>query len=166
MLTTGFLSKSLDRKGQSIVEISLITPLLLIALYVPADFAIAYLTAHLTQNAVRDAARIGAASKNPFDVTAAMAITNDALNRMPARLNSKAATVKYYADGTPNCMQFVEVTGQGNYEYFFYKIMRLVGATVPNATTITRRSRMRYEYQPDANSTLCATVTVTSPPPS
>jgi Flp pilus assembly protein TadG len=163
MLTTGFLSKSLDRKGQSIVEISLITPLLLIALYVPADFAIAYLTAHLTQNAVRDAARIGAASKNPFDAAAGTAIRIEALNRMPARLSSKAATVKYFSGA--NCTQFVEVTGQGNYDYFFYKIMRLVGATVPDATTITRISRMRYEYQPDGNNdTLCATATITSPP--
>jgi len=161
MLRTSFLSK-LNRKGQSIVEISLITPLLFIALYVPVDFAVAYLTAHLTQNAVRDAARIGAAAKDPFDAAAATAIKNDALSRMPARLSSKAAIVKYYA--AANCTQFVEVTGQGNYDYFFYKIMRLVGATVPDATTITRISRMRYEYQPDGNiNTLCATATVTSP---
>jgi hypothetical protein len=111
---------------------------------------------------VRDAARIGAAAKDPFDAAAATAIKNDALSRMPARLSSKAAIVKYYS-GT-SCTQFVEVTGQGNYDYFFYKIMRLVGATVPDATTITRVSRMRYEYQPDGNSnTLCATATVTSP---
>ena len=164
MLRTSFLSK-LNRKGQSIVEISLITPLLFIALYVPVDFAVAYLTAHLTQNAVRDAARIGAAAKDPFDAAAATAIKNDALSRMPARLSSKAAIVKYYSTGGPvDCTMFVEVTGQGNYDYFFYKIMRLVGATVPDATTITRVSRMRYEYQPDGNSnTLCATATVTSP---
>ena len=163
MLTKGFSPRVLNRKGQSIVEISLITPLLLIALYVPADFAVAYLTAHLTQNAVREAARIGAASKNPFDAAAGTAIRNEALNRMPARLSSKSATVKYYANGAANCTEFVEVTGQGNYDYFFYKIMRLVGATVPDATTITRISRMRYEYQPDGNNTLCVTVTVTSP---
>lgn len=163
MLTKGLLPRVLNRKGQSIVEISLITPLLLIALYVPADFAVAYLTAHLTQNAVREAARIGAASKNPFDAAAGTAIRNEALNRMPARLSSKSATVKYYANGAANCTEFVEVTGQGNYDYFFYKIMRLVGATVPDATTITRISRMRYEYQPDGNNTLCVTATVTSP---
>jgi len=163
MLRTGFLPRILSQKGQSIVEISLITPLLLIALYVPGDFAVAYLTAHLTQNAVRDAARIGAAAKDPFDAAAATAIKNEALSRMPARLSSKSATVKYYANGAPNCTEFVEVTGQGNYDYFFYKIMRLVGATVPDATTITRISRMRYEYQPDGNSTLCVTATVTSP---
>lgn len=164
MLRTGLLPRILNRKGQSIVEISLITPLLLIALYVPADFAVAYLTAHLTQNAVREAARLGAASKDPFDDAAGTAIRNEALSRMPARLSSKAATVKYFSGA--NCTEFVEVTGQGNYDYFFYQIMRLVGATVPNATPITRVSRMRYEYQADSNSsTLCSTATVTQPPP-
>jgi len=123
MLRTGLLPRILNRKGQSIVEISLITPLLLIALYVPADFAVAYLTAHLTQNAVRDAARIGAAAKDPFDAAAATAIRTEALSKMPARLSSKSATVKYYANGAANCAEFVEVTGQGNYDYFFYKIM-------------------------------------------
>jgi Flp pilus assembly protein TadG len=164
MLKAGSLPRILDRKGQSIVEISLITPLLLIALYVPADFAIAYLTAHLTQNAVRDAVRIGAASKDPFDAAAATAIRTEALNRMPNRLSSKAAVVKFFDTGVANCEKFVEVTGQGDYNYFFYKIMRLVGATVPPSTTITRISRMRYEYQPDTNSTPCATAGVIMPP--
>jgi hypothetical protein len=163
MLRPGFLLRVLNRKGQSIVEISLITPLLLIALYVPADFAVAYLTAHLTQNAVREAARLGAASKSPFDATVATAIKNEALSRMPARLNPKSATVKYFATAPANCMEFVEVTGQGSYNYFFYQIMRLFGATVPPATPITRTSRMRYEYQPDANNTLCTTVAVQAP---
>jgi Flp pilus assembly protein TadG len=163
MLTMHILQRILNRKGQSIVEISLITPLLLVALYVPADFAMAYLTGHLTQNAVREAARLGSASKDPFDDAAATAIRNEALNRMPARLASKSATVKFFDTGVADCLEFVEVTGTGNYNYVFYQIVRLMGGTVPNSTSITRTSRMRYEYQPDANSTLCATAGVHSP---
>ena len=60
-----------DRSGQSIVEIGLVTPFLLIALYVPIDFGIAYYTAQLTQNAVREAARIAVSTKDPFDNAAA-----------------------------------------------------------------------------------------------
>src|SRR5438874_8275299 len=48
-----------DQRGQSLIEIALITPLLLIALYVPMDFGIGLFMAHLTQNAVREGARIG-----------------------------------------------------------------------------------------------------------
>src|SRR5688500_2877703 len=124
-----FGSMKLNCKGQSIVEIGLMTPILLVALYVPADFGIAMLTAHLTQNAVREAARIGVSTKDPFDNAAATAIRTEALNRMPARLTSKTATVKYYATGAADCLSFVEVTGQGSYDYFLYQIMRLFGAT-------------------------------------
>jgi Flp pilus assembly protein TadG len=50
-----------NERAQSIVEISLITPLLLIALYIPFDFGVSLFAAHLTQNAVREVARIAAA---------------------------------------------------------------------------------------------------------
>src|SRR5947207_8826988 len=53
-------TRLLNNRGQSIVEIALITPLLLAVLYVAFDFGIAYFTAHYTQNAVREAARYGA----------------------------------------------------------------------------------------------------------
>lgn len=143
--------------GQSMVEVTLITPLVLIALYIPADFGIAYYTAHLTQNAVREAARIGVSTKDPFNSTAATAIANEALARIPSRLNSVTVTVTYFGPPTDTCMQSVLVTAQGSYSYFFYQMLRLVGATVPNTATITRASRMRYEFQPVTNSTLCST---------
>jgi Flp pilus assembly protein TadG len=161
MLTNKFLARLLNRKGQSIVEITLITPIVLIALYIPADFGIAFFTAHLTQNAVREAARIGS-SKDPFNTAASTGIKNDALSRMPARLTSKTVTVNYYADDPADCARFVEVVGQGNYDFFLYQIMRLLGATVPDTSQITRTVRMRYLNQPATNHTPCTTVTVTS----
>ncbi len=124
MLKLNFFSKLHNRKGQSIVEISLIAPLLLVALYIPADFGIAMFTAHLTQNAVREAARIAVSTKDPFNDAAATQIANEALNRLPARLTSATVTVTYY-DGpatvppVPPCMQSVLVTAQGSYNYFF-----------------------------------------------
>ena len=50
--------------GQSIVELTLIVPLVLATLYIPVDFGIAFFTAQMVQNATREAARIGA-SMNP-----------------------------------------------------------------------------------------------------
>ena len=47
----------LDRKGQSIVELALITPIVLVALYVPFDFGVSIYAGHLTQNVARDGAR-------------------------------------------------------------------------------------------------------------
>ena len=155
-------AKKLNSAGQSIVEISLVTPLVLIALYIPADFGIAMFTAHLTQNAVREAARIGVSSKTPFTGTSAGEIRTEALNRMPSRLSSKAATVTYYADGPANCAAFVEVIGQGTYDYFFYRMMGVFGFNVPNSRQITRTARMRYEFQPTTHHTPCTDPTETA----
>jgi Flp pilus assembly protein TadG len=151
MLVTRFLPKLLNRKGQSIVEISLITPFLLVALYIPADFGIAFLTAHLAQNAVREAARIGA-SKDPFVNADIEAI---ALSRMPAALNSPTANASLYDSGSTGCAQFVEVVGGGTYNYFLYQVIRLLGFDAPDTQAITRTARMRYEFQPITNDTPC-----------
>ena len=152
----------LDRSGQSIVEIGLVTPFLLLALYVPIDFGIAYYTAHLTQNAVREAVRIGVSTKDPFDNTAATVIADEAMSRVPARLQSVTVTVEYFGPASATCMQSVSVRAAGSYEYFFYQMLRLIGATVPNTAQIIRVSRMRYEFQPVANSTpACGTPSLT-----
>jgi Flp pilus assembly protein TadG len=153
MLKLKFIQKIRGCKGQSIVEMSLIAPLLLVALYIPADFGIAMFTAHLTQNAVREAARIGVSTRDPFDDTAATAIANEALNRIPNRLNAITVTVNYYASNIDPCMQSVAVTAQGNYNYFFYRLMNIFGASVPVSVPITRTSQMRYEFQPVTNAT-------------
>jgi Flp pilus assembly protein TadG len=134
----------------------LIAPLLLVALYIPADFGIAMFTAHLTQNAVREAARIGVSAKDPFDNAAATAIANEALNRVPKRLNAITVKVNYYASTTTPCMQHVTVTAQGSYSYFFYRLMNIFGASVPVSLPITRTSQMRYEFQPLSNSGMCS----------
>jgi hypothetical protein len=163
MLKPNFLLRVLNPKGQSIVEIALITPLLLVALYVPADFGVAFSVAHLTQNAVRESARI-AASTDPFTAAASTAIKNDALSRIPAWFGaSKTATVRYYEGPALDCARFVEVEGGGTYNYFFYQLLRLFGGTAPNNMTITRRTRMRYAAQPATYQTPCSTVAVTSP---
>jgi hypothetical protein len=164
MLRTGFLAKVLNRKGQSIVEMALITPLLLVALYVPADFGVAFSVAHLTQNAVRESARI-AASTDPFDTAASTAIKNDALSRIPAWFGgSKTATVTFHADGAADCARFVQVTGGGTYNYFLYQLIRLFGLSAPNNQQIMRTARMRYAAQPATYHLPCnEAATITSP---
>jgi hypothetical protein len=126
---------------------------LLVALYIPADFGIAMFTAHLTQNAVREAARIGVSTKDPFNGAAANAIANEALGRIPNRLSPVTVTVNYYGPATATCMQNVAVTALGSYSYFFYRLMNIFGASVPISVQITRTSQMRYEFQPVTNST-------------
>lgn len=151
-----------SRKGQSIVEITLMTPLILIALYVPFDFGVTIFTGHLTQNAVRDGARI-ASTTDSMDGTKARNLANQIFNNLPQYLvtgtTPKRVTVRYYATGAANCTQFIEVVAQGSYNFGLYRVMRLLGFSTPDSIAISRTTRMRYEYQPDLNGGLCTGVT-------
>jgi len=141
-------------KGQSIVEITLMTPIILVALYVPFDFGMTIFTGHLTQNAVRDGARI-ASSTDSMDDTKAATLATEVYGNLPQMLVSNASvspkkvTVTYYPDGATDCAQIVEVKAQGTYNFFFYRLIGLLGFTPPDPIQITRTTRMRYESQPD-----------------
>ena len=154
------MRKLLNSKGQSIVEITLMTPLLMVALYVPVDFGIMIFTGHLTQNAVRDGARI-AATTDLLDNTLATNLATRLNNNVPPRLSSKQVTVNYYATGASNCAQSVEVIATGTYNFFWYRLIGLIGLAPQSSVTITRTTKMRYEHQPDTNTGNCATVTAT-----
>ncbi len=145
----------LNCKGQSIVEISLMTPLILVALYVPFDFGMTIFTGHLTQNAVRDGGRI-TSNTDSLDDTAAANLATQVYNNLPQMLvtgtaSPKRVTVTYYAGGAANCAQNVEVRAQGTYNFFLYRLIALLGFTPPSPVQITRTTRMRYEHQPDKN---------------
>ena len=145
-----------NRKGQSIVELTLITPLLLVALYVPFDFGIALWTASLSQNAVRDVARKAANQDGAaFDATALQA---EIIANTPAYVRSSAtATVIRRTTNPADCMQYVQASVTYTYPYAWYRMARLFGLTVPANTSVTRTARMRYEFQPDSNGGAAAT---------
>jgi Flp pilus assembly protein TadG len=161
-------TKRNNQRGQSIVEISLITPLLLIALYIPADFGVAFFIGNLTQTAAREGARIGSGlqktGKFPdlvYDSKEADTVKTEVFSRMPSALTSKSVTVTFYT-GTA-CMEFLEVTASGNYNYFLYQLIRLFGGTAPNSVTISRTTQMHYKYQPYTNSVYCTAATTYGP---
>ena len=150
-------------KGQSIVEIALMTPLILVALYVPVDFGIAIFTGHITQNAVRDGARI-ASSTDLMNNAKATNLATQVYDNLPERLvtgspATKQVTVNYYANGAATCAKFVEVQAQGTYDFFFYRLIGLLGFTPPDPIAINRTTRMSYEFQPTTNTGLCTAIT-------
>ena len=164
---TPIMTKRTRQKGQSIIEITLITPLLLIALYIPADFGIAFYMGNLIQNAAREGARIGSglskSGKAPnlvFTSTQANTVKKEVFDRLP-NLTNKSVTIRFY-DGTA-CMEFVEVTAQGDYNFFLYQLMRLFGGTVPDFVTISRTTQIRYNYQQYTNTAYCMTPTTYGP---
>jgi Flp pilus assembly protein TadG len=162
------LSQALySTKGQSIVEIALITPLLLVALYIPADFGIAFLTGHLAQNAVREGARIGSISKECGTAPCVSTVAGEACpginsivvevcRRLPARLTSPAVTSSLTGNLGDPCMRTVTVVVEGTYTYFLYQLTALLGLPITSETTsITRSAEARYELQPVTYSKSC-----------
>jgi Flp pilus assembly protein TadG len=156
------------QRGQSVVELALVTPLLLVALAIPFDFGIAMFMANLTQNAAREGTRIGAelqktgGSDPNFNYTATEATTvkNAVLSRMPNSLTNKTVNVKFYEGTAPTCVEYVQVTAQGNYNFFLYQLLRLLGFGTPNSVLISRTTQMRYTYQPYENTAPCSTTSV------
>ena len=152
----------LNRKGQSIVELALITPIILVALYVPFDFGVAIYAGHLTQNVARDGAR-RAATKDLLDSALATTLATQIAANLPPLLTSgsttKRVTVNYYATGA-NCAKSVEVIAQGTYNYFWYRLIGFLGLAPSSQVGIVRTTKMRYEFQPDTNSGAC-TLTAT-----
>ena len=152
-----------NAKGQSVVEISLITPLLLIALYIPADFGIAFFVANIAGTVARDGARVGSEigksggneDNRNFILADANTVRDTIVPQLPAYLTNRSVTVNFYEDTTPGCLEVVEVTVSGNYSFFFYQVLRLFGATVTNPKTISRTAQMPYSYQPITNGTRC-----------
>jgi len=136
-------------RGQSIVELALITPLILVALMIPVDFGMGLFTAHYTQNAVREGARIGSTMR-PFDATS---VENEVIARLPALLEDSSITgdpvtvTAALSTGT-SCMGTVTVTASGYYNYgFAYRLMALIGLPVNPIAGIARTTEMRYEHQ-------------------
>jgi Flp pilus assembly protein TadG len=149
-----------NQRGQSLVEVALITPLLLIALYIPADFGVAFFMGNLVQSAAREGARIGSGLQKTgtapdftFSSTQANTVKTEVLSRMPGLLKNKSVAVKFYT-GTA-CMEFVEVRAQGDYNFFLYQVMRLFGGTTPDFITLSRTTQVRYVYQPYTNTEYC-----------
>ena len=157
-----------NQRGQSIVEISLVTPLLLIALYIPADFGVSFFMGNLVQTAAREGARIGSGLQKSgsvpnllFSSAEADTVKTEVINRLPAYLTNKTVTVTFYT-GTA-CMEFVEVTAQGQYNFFMYKLIRLFGGNAPNSISISRTTQMHFKYQPYINDSYCTTPTTYGP---
>jgi Flp pilus assembly protein TadG len=165
---TSMMTNRARQRGQSIIEITLITPLLLIALYIPADFGIAFYMGNLTQNAAREGARIGSGlplSGSPpnlvFSSAQAKTVKDEVFDRLPDVLTNKTVTVKFYSGAA--CMEFIEVTARGDYNFFLYKLMGLFGSTVPDSVTISRATQIRYNYQQYTNTAYCMGSTTYGP---
>jgi hypothetical protein len=147
-------------RGQSLVEITLITPLLLGALAVAVDFGIAFYMGNLIAVAAREGARVGSqleksnridAADPDFAISDGAIISNRIQGTIPRYLTGRQVVVTFYEDdagvGPPACSESIQVEVSGNYNFTLYKLMNLLGADVPASRTLTRSTRLRYTYQ-------------------
>ena len=151
-----------DQKGQALVEYSLAFILLLVIAWIPADFGLAFYTGQMAMNASREGARIAAAqrtlaagiticnlpcaSEQTSDPTGVLAQT---ANRVASAL-LPGATITFTVDPGSSCNRQVTVEVLGTYNYFFYKILRLMTgstASVADGVPIHRLTKMRWEHQ-------------------
>ena len=132
-----------NASGQGVVEFTLMSVLFLAVIWIPADFGLAFYSGQIAQNASREGARLAAAT-NPFD---AAEIQTQILKRIGSAIlkNVTADVVPPTCDAGLN-MQVVTVTVSGEYRFFFYQLLRLLGFSTPNDVVITRTTTMRYEY--------------------
>jgi Flp pilus assembly protein TadG len=138
-----YFCKPAASKGQAVVEFTLVFVLLLAIIWIPADFGLAFFTAQLVQNASREGARLAAATK-PFNIA-------DIQTQVSNRIRSALLTNTSINVTGPTCdptlgMQVVSVGISGDYNFYFYQLLRLLGLPAPNSVTITRTTSMRYEH--------------------
>jgi Flp pilus assembly protein TadG len=164
-------------KGQAMVEFTLVFILLLVVAWIPADFGLAFYTGQLALNASREGTRIAAADPCLLGTNATagcviggivaqtgtctlgvdcggtpgsiMAETAERLSS--ALLPGATVTVTYPVPGGSTCNQQVRVQVSGNYNFFFYRILRLFAGNAATPTNnyinIVRSTDMRWEHQ-------------------
>jgi Flp pilus assembly protein TadG len=138
-----YFCKPVTSRGQAVVEFTLVFVLLLAISWIPADFGLAFFTGQLAQNASREGARLAAAT-NPFNA-------GDIQTQVSNRISSALLTNTSINVTAPTCdptlgMQVVSVGVSGDYNFFFYQLLRLLGLPAPNSLTISRTTTMRYEH--------------------
>lgn len=153
---TQSLRGCLASTGQALVEFTLAFILFLVIAWIPADFGLAFYTGQLALNASREGARIAAVTK-PFDPGDAATQTckrlGSALLKDPGAgfgtscLPYSKARVAVIPPAGLNCNQQLTVTVTGDYNYFFFTLLKLFGVPVPPSVQITRSTQMRWEHQ-------------------
>ena len=142
------------RSGQTLVEFSLVFVLLVVVAWIPADFGLAFYTGQIALNASREGARIAAAERNlatvvPASCTMPCTGAPDVLRATADRMSSAllpGATVSVNLQGGTSCDRTVNVTIAGEYRYFFYHVLQLMGFNILNPVPVIRSTSMRWEH--------------------
>ena len=148
-----------NEEGQALIEFTLVFVLFLVIAWIPADFGLAFLTGQLAQNASREGARIAAADPNLVSTPLTGSCTlpcsevpgsplQEAAERLSSALLPGAKiTLTYPIKGGVACNEQLRLEIDGDYNFFFYQVLNLMGASVDPSTPIQRTTEMRWEHQ-------------------
>jgi len=149
-------NKLLLAPGQGAVEFTLVFVLFVVIAWIPAEFGLAFYAQQQAQNAAREGARLAAAT-NPFDANDILTQTCKRLSAAPFSAPTAGSNCAPYSrarvtvgtTGSVNtCNMAIAVTVNGNYNFFFYQLIRLLGFPVATTSSpITTTSNVRYEWQ-------------------
>jgi Flp pilus assembly protein TadG len=126
------------KKGQTLVEVTLILPLVVLLVGAAVDWGLLLFVSHVAQNAVREGARVAVTKTSMTEASsAAAAEINSRIPETPLFADFRGSVdVSCTATGIP---RFITVATSGNFNFMF---TRLIGFT---NTTISRSASMRYE---------------------
>lgn len=141
------MSKS---KGQTLVEVSLILPLLVILVGAAVDWGLGLFVSHVVHNAAREGVRAAVTQTSTSKIaveaqTQAQAVIPDSPLFSSFR-NAANISVTPPSGTCPNLEVTVTISGPFNFAF-----LRLVNAFIgafPASVQITRSSTMRWERQP------------------
>ena len=152
--TTRWSILRVTEKGQAAVEFTLVFILLIIVTWIPADFGLAFYTGQLALNASRDGARIAAAERTlptmPTWCDMPCTSGHELLQQTAKRLSQAllpGARITLSSEDLGTCNTNVVMRVQGNYNYFFYRLLNYFGWGGENTVNIDRISKMRWEHQ-------------------
>jgi hypothetical protein len=141
-------------KGQAAVEFTLVFILLIIVTWIPADFGLAFYTGQLALNASRDGARIAAAERTlpamPTWCDMPCTTGHELLQQTAKRVSQAllpGARITLSSEDLGACNTNVVMRVQGNYNFFFYRLLNYFGWGGQDTVNIDRISKMRWEHQ-------------------
>lgn len=125
----------LGRKGQALVEMALITPIILLIIMGIIDFGIMFNNYSIISNAAREGARFGVVGYNDLEI-------NDIINDITTTLDNENLVIEI-TPGEAFRIRGVELLVKIDYE--IEPITPLISAILPDPFTISSKTAMRIE---------------------
>src|SRR5260221_14300485 len=147
-----------NARGQSITELALMLPFILLLIGGVLDLGLVFLVSHVVENAAREGARRAAVSSTapvvetgtfPACQSSSSTVLSTACNAIPnaGLFSGFTVTNSGVTGATPNRAVTIQVSGTYNWMLIPGMLFFFGGSSFSNSITITRSATMRWEWQ-------------------